>query len=93
MRYFFDIHCNGEAFLDDKGREFPTGDEARQYVVACGRICLAEGTPEQRAVMRQCIIEITDREGLSDVVMLADCLPRLNPRHVLQQAVRQYGIG
>ena len=38
MPYFFDLHCNGEVFLDDKGCEFPSADEARQYVVACGRI-------------------------------------------------------
>ena len=43
--------------------------------------------------MQQCVIEITDRNALSDVAMLADCLPRPNPRYVLQQAARQYGIG
>jgi hypothetical protein len=94
MRYFFDIHLNGETHLDAYGKDFCSPDEARAYVIGCARICVAEGSAIDRARMGQCIVEITDREGLSDVVMLADILHnRRNPRRVLQQAAQHLGIG
>jgi hypothetical protein len=92
MRYFFDIHFRGETHLDEHGEEFRSADEARAYVIECAHICMGEGSAVDRAWMRQGIVEITDREGLSDVVMLADFLySRRNPRG--EQAVQQFGIG
>jgi hypothetical protein len=94
MRYFFDIHLHGETHLDAYGKEFRSADEARAYVITCARICMAEGSVSDRTRMWQCMVEITDREGLSDVVMLADILhDRRNPRRVLQQAAQHVGIG
>jgi hypothetical protein len=94
MRYFFDIHLNGQCYLDEHGQDFRSVEDARDYVITCGRICLTDGLPRERALLAQCIIEITDREGLSDVVMLSDVTrPHRNPRRVLQRAARAYGIG
>ena len=94
MRYFFDIHLNGQCHLDEHGQDFKSVEEARRYVITCGRLCLTEGLPRDRTLLAQCIIEITDREGVSDVVMLADVIrPHRNPRRVLQRAAHAYGIG
>jgi len=55
---------------------------------------MTEGLPRARAILAQCIIEITDREGLSDVVMMADVIrSHRNPRRVLQRAAHLHGIG
>jgi hypothetical protein len=94
MRYFFDIHLNGECHLDEEGKEFRIVEEARDYVLVCARICVAEGTPADKKVMAQSLIEITDRTGFSDVVTLNDVSrPFRNPRRVLQRAAYRYGIG
>jgi hypothetical protein len=94
MRYFFDIHLKGQCQLDERGQDFRSLEDARNYVITCGRICLIDGLPRERSVLAQCIIEITDREGLSDVVMLADVIrPHRNPRRVLQRAANAFGIG
>jgi hypothetical protein len=59
-----------------------------------GAYALPTGLPRERSVLAQCIIEITDRESLSDVVMLADVIrPHRNPRRVLQRAANAFGIG
>ena len=94
MQYFFDIHLNGKCDLDEEGKEFRTVEEARDYVLACARVCMSEGSPADKKVLAQSIIEITDRNGLSDVVTLADAArPFRNPRRVLQRAADRYGIG
>ena len=94
MRYFFDLHLNGQCHLDEHGQDFRTAEEARHYVITCGRICVNYGPPRERAILAQCIIEITDREALSDVVMMADVIrPHRNPRRVLQRAAHGQGIG
>jgi hypothetical protein len=72
MRYFFDIHLHGKCHLDNRGEEFNSAEEAREYVVDCGRTCMIEGQPHERRTMAQCIIEVTDREGLSDLLTMAD---------------------
>jgi hypothetical protein len=87
MRYFFDIHLHGETDLDDRGQEFRSLKQARAYVIASGRVCLAESTPRDRAMLHQCVIEITNVDGASDLVPLADCLLRCrSSRHLLLQA-------
>jgi hypothetical protein len=94
MRYFFDIHLDGQCHLDEHGQDFNSAEAARHYVIACGRICMTEGLQRERALLAQCIIEITDREGFSDVVMMADVIrPHRNSRRVLQRAVHIHGIG
>ena len=64
-------HLNGQCHLDEDGQDFRTVEEARHYVITCGRVCVSYGPPRERAILAHCIIEITDREALSDVVMMA----------------------
>jgi hypothetical protein len=82
MRYFFDIHLDGQCHLDDHGEEFNSAKEARQYVVDCGRTCAIDGLPHERRTMAQCIIEITDRGSLSDLVTMADVIPTPRERAI-----------
>ena len=94
MRYFFDIHLNGRCQLDEHCQDFRSLEDARNYVITCGRICLTDGLPRERSVLAQCIIEITNRDGVSDVVMLADMMrPHRNPRRVLERAAQTLRIG
>ena len=94
MRYFFDIHLNGECHLDKVGQEFRSPEDARAYVLACARTCMTSGTPADKKVLAQSVIEITDRQGMSDVVTLIDVIrPHRDPRRVLQRAADRYGIG
>ena len=44
MRYFFDIHLNGQCQLDEHGQDFRNLEDARNYVITCGRICLTDGS-------------------------------------------------
>lgn len=74
MRYFFDIHLDGKCHLDDHGEEFTSAEEARQYVLSCGRTLIEEGLPQGRRTMAQCVIEISDREGLSDLIPMTEVL-------------------
>ena len=88
MRYFFDIHLHGETQLDESGQEFRSLQDARNYVLASGLTCLAECGPRDRALIGQCVVEITNHDGVSDLVVLADCRPTKRPtRHGLQAAL------
>ncbi len=92
MRYFFDIHLHGKCHLDDRGEEFNSAEEAREYVVDCGRTCMIEGQPHERRTMAQCIIEVTDCEGLSDLLTMADVLPPISERAIKKNKFRHESV-
>ena len=72
MRYFFDIHYGDEVFPDDLGEEFRTFDEAKQFVLDTAAQFLAAGRKPNAEVFAQAIIEITDRTGYSDILVVAE---------------------
>ena len=72
MRYFFDIHYGDEVFPDHDGEEFSTAVEAKQFVVDTANEFLAIGGKPNAKVFAQAIIEITDRKGYSDIIIVAD---------------------
>jgi hypothetical protein len=77
MLFFFDIHLDGRTQFDDTGQDFNSAEEAMNYVCECARICYAQGNAAGHAIIRQTIVEITDREGLSEIVRLEECVPEL----------------
>ena len=84
MRYFFDIHYGDEVFPDDLGEEFRTSDEAKQFVLETAAEFLAAGRKPNAKVFAQAIIEITDRNGYSDILVVADLFDhRVVPRDIL----------
>ncbi len=94
MRYFFDIHLNGQCQLDERGQDFRSLEDARNYVITCGRICLTDGLPRERSVLAQCIIEITDREGLERCRDAGRRDPSSSQSSArLQRAANAFGIG
>ena len=72
MRYFFDIHYKDEVFPDNLGEEFRTPDEARQFVLDTAIDFLAAGRKPNAKVFAQAIIEITDRNGYCDILVVAE---------------------
>ena len=81
MRYFFDIHYGDEVFPDDLGEEFCTPDDAKQFVVDTAAEFLAAGRKPNFKVFAQAIIEITDRNRYSDILVVADLFDgRVVPR-------------
>ena len=81
MRYFFDIHYKDEVFPDGFGEEFRTPDEAKQFVLETAAEFLATGRKPNAKVFAQAIIEITDRHGYSDILVVADLFDgRVVPR-------------
>jgi hypothetical protein len=83
MRYFFDVHLQGQTFLDERGAEFDSLEQARQHVIATARRCMAEGTSEERKLLVQLIVEVTDKDALSEVILLADAIPHRRPRRLV----------
>ena len=72
MRFYFDIHYNGKVDPDQDGEEFGRLEEARAYAFDTAQQFLRMGeTPNMRFVS-QAIIEITDRNGLSEPLPMAD---------------------
>ena len=89
MRYFFDVHLNGETLLDERGTEFASLAEASHHVLTCARISMAEGTFAERKILAQTIVEITDHDGLSEVIVLAEAIrPQRNGRKPQGDAAR-----
>jgi hypothetical protein len=83
MRYFFDIHLNGECHLDKVGQEFRSPLDARAYVLSCARTSMTGGTPQDKKLLSQVVIEITDHKGTSEVVTLMEVIspaPQSSPR-------------
>ena len=81
MRYFFDIHYGDEVFPDDLGEEFCTPDEAKRFVLETAAEFIAAGRKPNPKVFAQAIIEITDRNGYSNILVVADLFDaRVVPR-------------
>ena len=81
MRYFFDVHYGDKVFPDAFGEEFRTPDEAKQFVLETAAEFLAAGRKPNPKVFAQAIIEITDRNGYNDILVVADLFDgRVVPR-------------
>ncbi len=72
MRYFFDVHYDDEVFPDDIGEEFRTPEEAKQFVLDTAKEFLAAGRKPNAKVFAQAIMEITNRNGYSIILVVAD---------------------
>ena len=87
MRFYFDIHYRGKVDPDQAGEEFGSIEEARAYAFDTVQRFLRMGErPNIRFVM-QAIIEITDRQGLSEPLPVADLFEgRMARRNGLESA-------
>jgi hypothetical protein len=72
MRYYFDIQLGSQLHRDNSGREFSSADEARLYAIECGRQCYLGDNPFDKEVLRNLSIEVTDRQGTSNIVAYSD---------------------
>jgi hypothetical protein len=72
MRYYFDVQLGNQLHRHDTGKDSANADEARLYVIECGRRCYLSDNPLDKEVLRNLSIKVTDRQGSSNIVGYRD---------------------
>ena len=81
MQYFFDIHYGDKVFPDDVAKSFALPMRPNSSSSIPATEFLAAGRKPNAKVFAQAIIEITDRDGYSDIIVVADLFDgRIVPR-------------
>ena len=81
VRFYFDIHYGGKVHVDGEGEEFDTLEDAQAHVLSTAAEFHRRDQRLSRKVILYARIEITDRQGISLTVPMANILRHWGWRH------------